>query len=279
MPRRDTLSVTDPDSVLLSGGRGSTDTGVTVDTPSIDARISHFPAPTSTSSPSRDTAAVASLDELQITRDVTSSVAPCRLVPITLSGKRSPTVPVVGTPESSRESSGGVGCAGPTVPWQALVKATDAATRNTRPRQTSEDLQRSFGRSGVRDHYSERRAMISSGGHMIKSANMRMTTSLVILFILMAIGCGRCLNGHTGTVRFVDSAIGCAGRSFRWTAIPLKLTLRNSGKQPVSVMLGGRPPSDFVVRAGWRRSVALVHRPGYSGDSRNEGVPAWRAAG
>lgn len=42
-------------------------------------------------------------------------------------------------------------------------------------------------------------------------------------------------------------------------AIPLKLTLRNSGTEPAQVMLGGRPPYDFVIRAAdgarvWRWS-------------------------
>ena len=42
-------------------------------------------------------------------------------------------------------------------------------------------------------------------------------------------------------------------------AIPLKLTLRNTGTEPAQVMLGGRPPHDFVITSAdgartWRWS-------------------------
>lgn len=43
------------------------------------------------------------------------------------------------------------------------------------------------------------------------------------------------------------------------TAMPLKLTLSNAGTEPVQVMLGGRPPYDFVITSAdgarsWRWS-------------------------
>ncbi len=88
-----------------------------------------------------------------------------------------------------------------------------------------------------------------------------MTTSLVMLF--MTIGCG---NASTVTPAQADSLIlqlDAPAEAPAGTAVRLKLTLRNSGKQPVSVMLGGRPPSDFVVTAPdgaevWRWSTDQV---------------------
>ena len=97
-----------------------------------------------------------------------------------------------------------------------------------------------------------------------RSATMRMSAILVILFILfMAVGCG---DVSTVTPAQSDSLIlqlDAPAEASAGTAIPLKLTLRNSGKQPVSVMLGGRPPSDFVVIAPdgaevWRWSTDQV---------------------
>ena len=88
-----------------------------------------------------------------------------------------------------------------------------------------------------------------------------MTTSLVILF--MTVGCG---NVSTVTPAQSDSLIlqlEAPAEASAGTTIRLTLTLRNSGKQPVRVMLGGRPPSDFVVTATdgaevWRWSTDQV---------------------